>query len=66
MRYRTPSYMDKFHCIADKCKDSCCIGWEIDIDEKTKAYYDSVDTPFAERLKKDIKDGCFVLDEKER
>ena len=30
-----PNYYDKFKCIADRCKHSCCIGWEIDIDDDT-------------------------------
>ena len=35
MILRVPFYYKEFHCIADACKDSCCIGWEIDIDEET-------------------------------
>ena len=35
MKLRIPSYYEEFSCIADKCKDNCCIGWEIDIDEET-------------------------------
>jgi lysine-N-methylase len=34
-----PDYYKKFKCIADKCTDSCCIGWEIDVDEVTLAKY---------------------------
>ena len=34
-----PDYYNKFKCIADKCKNNCCIGWEIDIDEKTLEFY---------------------------
>ena len=34
-----PDYYKKFKCIADKCTDSCCIGWEIDVDEKTLVKY---------------------------
>lgn len=29
-----PSYYKSFQCTASKCSDSCCIGWEVDIDEK--------------------------------
>ena len=32
MRIIAPDYYREFHCIADKCRHSCCIGWEIDID----------------------------------
>lgn len=51
MRLRVPSYYKEFRCIADKCKDSCCIGWEIDIDEDTFSYYKSVEGAFGERLR---------------
>ena len=33
MILRVPDYYETFRCIAGECKDSCCIGWEIDIDE---------------------------------
>ena len=37
-----PNYYDKFKCIADKCRHSCCIGWEIDIDDDTMELYNSI------------------------
>lgn len=49
-----PSFYKNFKCTADKCSDSCCIGWEIDIDTDTYEYYKSVGGKFGERLKKDI------------
>lgn len=39
MKVFAPSYYQNFHCIADKCKNNCCIGWEIDIDSKSLADY---------------------------
>ncbi len=51
MILRVPDYYRKFSCIAGKCKHSCCIGWEIDIDEDTLAYYRSIPGAFGERLK---------------
>lgn len=58
MILRLPDYYKDFHCIAGKCKDSCCIGWEIDIDEETQVYYESVSGNFGKRLKENIvKDG---------
>ncbi len=36
---RVPSYFLKFKCIADRCRHSCCVGWEIDVDERTLARY---------------------------
>ena len=52
MILRVWDYYEEFQCIADKCKDSCCIGWEIDIDEDTYAYYSTVPGAFGKRLKK--------------
>ena len=34
MKLFAPEYYKQFKCIADKCTHSCCIGWEIDIDEE--------------------------------
>ena len=36
---RRPSYYKNFRCIGSVCTDNCCIGWEIDIDEDTLAFY---------------------------
>ena len=45
MKLYAPSYYKRFRCIADRCEHSCCVGWEIDIDENTLKTY------------KDLKDG---------
>jgi len=37
-----PAYYTGFCCIADKCRHSCCIGWEIDIDGDTVQKYTSL------------------------
>ena len=34
-----PKFYKNFLCKADKCKHSCCKGWEIDIDEETAGKY---------------------------
>ena len=39
MKLYAPAYYKEFTCIADKCRHSCCIGWEIDVDEKTLKKY---------------------------
>ena len=51
---RVPEYYEKFSCIASRCKDSCCAGWEIDIDEDSYAYYNSVEGKFGKRLKESM------------
>ena len=56
MIFRYPSYYDKFHCIADKCEDTCCAGWEIDIDDESYEFYMKVGGEFGERLKNSIKE----------
>ena len=61
-----PDYYDKFKCIADRCTDSCCIGWEIDIDPETLKMYGKESGELGEKLKKNIKDGSFILTEGER
>ena len=64
-----PKYYEKFKCIGSRCKHNCCIGWEIDIDCESAAYYKSVGGEFGKRLEKAISDGdtpCFILGENER
>ena len=49
-----PNYYTDFYCIADQCNHNCCIGWEIDIDDDTLDYYNSISGDFAIRLKNSI------------
>ena len=66
MILRTPEYYHSFKCIAEKCRDNCCIGWEIDIDRDTASYYKSITGSFGERLRNNISDGSFILGSNER
>ena len=62
MKFITPSYYQHFRCIADKCTDNCCIGWEIAIDSDTACYYRAVDGDFGKRLQENITgDDTFIL-----
>ena len=54
MKIRVPDYYNKFKCIADKCEDTCCAGWEIVIDEETYDIYKNVKGSFGKRLKDEI------------
>lgn len=54
MRYIKPHFYDKFECIADKCKDTCCAGWQIVIDEDTLEKYAKVGGKFGNRLMNSI------------
>lgn len=51
MKIIKPWFYDKFLCIADKCTDNCCIGWEIDIDPAAMERFDKVGGKFGERLR---------------
>lgn len=70
MKTIVPNYYEKFHCIADKCKHSCCIGWEIDIDYTTLEQYNNINTEFGKKLKDNITINddyaCFKLTDNER
>ena len=56
MKKLAPNYYKNFSCIADRCKHSCCIGWEIDIDEDSLAYYKSIDGEIGTLLSQNIED----------
>ena len=55
MILRYPSYYDKFRCIAGACPNTCCAGWEIDIDDESYRYYMSVPGEFGRRLRDNMK-----------
>ncbi len=54
MKTIVPSYYSAFRCIADKCKHSCCVGWEIDVDEATLARYDDPAVPLYAEFQRHI------------
>lgn len=56
-----PDYYSDFHCIADKCKHTCCAGWEIDVDEVSLDRF----LGFQDIIKH-IDNGSIVLGDKER
>ncbi len=76
MKLFAPKYYEDFSCIADKCRHSCCVGWEIDVDEGTLAKYSALDAEYAESIRRSIEQGetphfrlcadgrCAHLDEK--
>ena len=70
MKEFVPEYYGGFRCMAGQCKHSCCIGWEIDIDDDTYEKYMAVKSPIKNKLNKSIlSDGethCFSLDDNER
>ena len=58
MKLIVPDYYPQFHCIAGACKHSCCIGWEIDIDEETLEIYRSAEGDIGDRLRASIDFDC--------
>ena len=51
-----PNYYSRFKCIADKCKHTCCKGWEIDVDEKSMERFKG-----HEDIISKIEDDSFIL-----
>jgi len=49
-----PDYYPEFCCIADRCKHSCCKGWEIDIDPDTLKMYQQMQGEWGEKLRSQI------------
>ena len=43
-----------FKCIADKCIDTCCAGWNVVFDETSVSKYDIVKSDFGRKLKENI------------
>lgn len=70
MKLVAPSYYSRFRCIAGVCRHSCCVGWEIDVDEEALARYRQADGAIGERLRASLDTTgdtpCFRLDEQER
>ena len=56
MQIRKPAYYDTFRCIANLCPDSCCKEWEVEIDDRTAAYYRSLPGALGDRLRAVLKD----------
>lgn len=76
MKLYAPEYYKNFKCTADKCDHSCCIGWEIDIDEEALEKYKGLENSYASEILNSISfegaphfklckgDRCPHLDEK--
>lgn len=57
MKLFAPRYYQKFKCIADRCTHSCCVGWEIDVDEATLAVYRGLAGSLGDRIRGGIATG---------
>ena len=54
MKLYAPTYYQNFTCIADKCHHSCCIGWEIDVDDHTMKIYDTLTGGYGQAVRDSI------------
>ena len=68
MKLIVPDYYPAFRCIAGDCRHSCCIGWEIDVDQDSMERFSHVTGELGQRLRENIdrENGCFRLGEGER
>lgn len=56
MQIIKPAYFDAFRCLAGKCPDSCCKEWEVEVDNRSAAFYRSLEGPLGDRLRAVLKD----------
>lgn len=68
-----PDYYPRFKCIADRCSDICCKGWEICIDDDSLQKYrsiscqnDDIGRRLAESIAEDEDGAHFILSKDER
>lgn len=56
MELYAPKYVKDFICIADRCRHSCCIGWEIDVDSETAERYANFNVGYGKTIAESIED----------
>lgn len=68
MLYTIPDYYKEFHCIADRCEDTCCAGWQIVIDEVSLEKYKWMTGDYRKAVWKNINwlTGTFKQDKEKR
>lgn len=59
-----PDYYKQFHCVAEKCPDTCCGQWEIAVDAESLSYYQCCKDSFGKQIQSHIrkKKGISVID----
>jgi lysine-N-methylase len=63
IKKRYPRYLKEFKCIGGKCEDSCCVGWDIDIDKITfRQYYKVQDKEMKRMFQKNVHNNDNYLD----
>ena len=51
-----PDYFDRFRCLAGACPDSCCQGWEVQVDDASAARYRSLPGSLGDTLRDVLRD----------
>lgn len=54
MLYTIPDYYKEFQCIANKCEDTCCAGWQIVIDKGSLQKYRKIRGDFRKRMLRSV------------
>ena len=55
MKTYAPDFYKDFHCLADKCPDSCCRqGWQIPVDDAHAEYYRTLPGALGEKVRADL------------
>lgn len=68
MIYTRPDYFNEFQCTADKCKDTCCAGWQIVIDKDSLEKYKKIKGDYIWKVMANVdwEEGCFRQDKAKR
>ena len=51
MKVTAPAYYALFHCLAGSCPDTCCVGWEVVVDEESAQRYRGLGGALGNRLR---------------
>ena len=51
MRHIYPTFYHEFRCIANRCEDSCCKDWDIDVDSETEKFYQTVQGALGDKIR---------------
>lgn len=56
MQIYKSAYFDSFRCIARRCPDSCCKEWDVQVDDRSAAFYRSMPGPLGDHLRQVLVD----------
>lgn len=63
IKFKYPSYLDDFKCIGGTCTDSCCQGWDIEIDKASfKSYFKTDNKEMRKRFQKCLYNNEYMSD----